>query len=1237
MVFKIIGDNEQFDKAVKESSAYLDDFKQKTGQANEIIGKAAREMAVLTSAVGAMGAATVKMATDYNAGFAQVYTLLDEGEDRLNELQADVLNLSPVVGKTTDDLTSGLYDVISAFGDTAESAQNLELAAKAATAGNATTQDSVALLSAVTKAYGDTSNEAQQKVANNAFMAVKLGQTTFPELASSIQSVTSQSQVLGVSQEELFAVFSSGTGVIGNAAEVSTKYSAVLTELQKPGDRLASAFDRLGAATGQELIANFGGLSGAMQALQTVADETGEPISNLFGSAEAGKLALHAAGEGAEKFARDLQLIQESAGALDTAFARATTEGPNAFGFQLQQAGLNAKAFAISLGQELIPSVQTLLNPVFRLAEILANLNEGQLKAIASIGKVALSALAATTAIFGLAKGVLGAKRAFDTVNEALKITNAAFKANHLGLFVAGVTAAIVALKELADWIDYVRHKKHELELESLEVESASEREAVALLGLADQYDSLRSKTELTAQEELQLQRIREELIALNPELAESLSLERDGYATSLQALQNYNTEKQQELQNDIAQTELLRDEHLANVERYRAELEAMPPVTASSGLNLRGSELLTNEHRRLEEELAREEELLNQAEDSLRRKEDIFAQLQDWHGQGLAPEAVDIAIDVQSSGEEGQAERLAEIDRTYSAEVEIIQNRNIDEREKNEALLNAESDYYQRRIELLEKFHTENLAKGLSYRQSELVQVGENHESILQETENTYREIDRLAEEHGTRESEIAEERHRAELEAINNQAEAARAQVAEEVRLRKSLGDFDGADDAETERNSQLYTAQKLRERQNELMEQYLVLQDSSNEKDKEKAAALWEQIKTLDGFADAAKNAADETGDAFATMSRKVADKIAEVGNTIKQTFDGIANIAKDIIKNQETRRKQETNKQLAALEREKNETLLAIDDELYEMREQKKIEAAEKEQERREAEYEKRLNDANRNIKALEKQLQAETNLEKIRNMEQQLEEARKKKAEETARKKEQKEKQQQEKEARKQEVELLNARAKAAHEFAVTKIQTENAAGDAAAKAAQEMAKWEKAQGIISMTIKAAIQIAEAAAAFPDPVGMAAHASAAVIAGVQASVIGAQPLPPDYIQQPLPPAPRLIKFALGGIVMPSAGGTGITLPGGSPGLVAEAGVPEMILPITPPNMESLFRAAGVTNNNSQSSSLTINPSYNINMTMDAGEEGLDEKILETLREHDRELINIAEEGRQKWFV
>ena len=58
------------------------------------------------------------------------------------------------MGKSTGDMTTGLYQVISAFGYGSDSLAQLELNARAASAGLATTEQAIALTSAVTKGYG---------------------------------------------------------------------------------------------------------------------------------------------------------------------------------------------------------------------------------------------------------------------------------------------------------------------------------------------------------------------------------------------------------------------------------------------------------------------------------------------------------------------------------------------------------------------------------------------------------------------------------------------------------------------------------------------------------------------------------------------------------------------------------------------------------------------------------------------------------------------------------------------------------------------------------------------------------------------------------------------------------------------------------------------------------------------------------------------------------------------------
>lgn len=151
---------------------------------------------MLTGTAAALGAFTIAagaagtQAASFQSQMQNVGTLLDgDVQGKLQGMSKQLKQVSIDTGAATSDLTDGLYQVVSAFGESAESVKQLEIAAKAAKAGNATTTDSVNMLSAVTKGYGDTSAAALQKASDLAFLTVKLGQTSFPELASSMGQV----------------------------------------------------------------------------------------------------------------------------------------------------------------------------------------------------------------------------------------------------------------------------------------------------------------------------------------------------------------------------------------------------------------------------------------------------------------------------------------------------------------------------------------------------------------------------------------------------------------------------------------------------------------------------------------------------------------------------------------------------------------------------------------------------------------------------------------------------------------------------------------------------------------------------------------------------------------------------------------------------------------------------------------------------------------------------------------
>lgn len=356
------------DKSLKSALRAAESATAKTAKKiSSGIGKAAKLAAGLTAAavtatavaVGAMGVQSVQNAVALESQMNNVATLLDgtaeQVKARTAELSEEVIKVSNDTGIATEGLTAGLYDVISAVGDSKDATEILAIAAKAAAAGNAETAESVALLTAVTKGYGDTSLDAFSKASDLAFQTVKLGQTTFPELASSIGKVTPLAAALGVQQEELFGIFATLTGVTGTAAEVSTQYKAVLSGLMSPSKGMAESLDKLGYATGAAAIEALG-FQGTLQALMGTVDGDTQSMAKLFSSVEAQTAILSLCGEQATNLASKTEAMYNASGAAQTAFD-AQTQGLE---YTVQRLKNTWDNFLTQTGQQILPIISDL-------------------------------------------------------------------------------------------------------------------------------------------------------------------------------------------------------------------------------------------------------------------------------------------------------------------------------------------------------------------------------------------------------------------------------------------------------------------------------------------------------------------------------------------------------------------------------------------------------------------------------------------------------------------------------------------------------------------------------------------------------------------------------------------------------------------------------------------------------------------------------------------------------------
>lgn len=351
-----------FLKLFADDSGFAADVERKAGAAGAKGGQSAsqkmgaamkrgteRALIGAGAAVGVFVAGSVQEFAKFEEQMNEVFTLLPGiTKDAMDQMSDDVKAFSNETGKLPDEVIPALYQAISAGVPQDNVFEFLRVANKAAVAGVATTSDSVNLLAAVTKGYGDTSQEAVAKVADLAFETVKLGQTTYPELAASIGKVVPLAAALGVTQEELFGITASLTGVTGNTAEVMTQQKAALTALVKQTPEMSKAIKTMGFETAQSAIETLG-LTGTLNGLIGTTDGTTEALSGMFGTTEAVTAVLALTGAQSEVAAEKISAMGEATGSVDAAFA--TME--SGIGARTRKIAANLRTFAIGVGEEL--------------------------------------------------------------------------------------------------------------------------------------------------------------------------------------------------------------------------------------------------------------------------------------------------------------------------------------------------------------------------------------------------------------------------------------------------------------------------------------------------------------------------------------------------------------------------------------------------------------------------------------------------------------------------------------------------------------------------------------------------------------------------------------------------------------------------------------------------------------------------------------------------------------------
>ena len=332
-----------------------------------------------TTAAVAFGKVALDSAAKFETGMSNISTLLDGDSATVNkriaEMGDDIMDIAKKTGVATDDLANGMYQIVSAMGDSADASKQVEVAAKAAKAGGASTVDSINLLSAVVKGYGTqyktvvdevtgetkrvemSVGESWEKASDLAFQTVKLGQTSFPELAASMGKVVPIASALNISQEELFGSFATLTGVTGSTAEVATQMKSVFSGLMTPSTALSAKISELGYESANAMLDQLG-LIGTLDRLSAACGDDKQAVAKLFSSVEAQTAVLALAGSQTENWVQKTEAMEGVANATSNAFDKQT----NNLQGKLDKMKQVFETFKIRVGNILIPIVTEIVD-----------------------------------------------------------------------------------------------------------------------------------------------------------------------------------------------------------------------------------------------------------------------------------------------------------------------------------------------------------------------------------------------------------------------------------------------------------------------------------------------------------------------------------------------------------------------------------------------------------------------------------------------------------------------------------------------------------------------------------------------------------------------------------------------------------------------------------------------------------------------------------------------------------
>ena len=220
------------------------ELKKETGDWVGQLGQAKAGIAALAGA-GYLFIKSFSKYSEFSQRMGEVNTLIDVSQERFSALGKEIRSLTRDIPQTASQLAAAQYDILSAGVALEKSIGVLEQAAKAGVAGVTDTKTAANVGLAVINAYGKEITELNN-VYDTLFQTVKLGVTTFPELAQNLGQVLPTAKAANVGINAVAASIATLTKAGIRTPQAITGLKGAINALAAPTPEARKQFEALG-------------------------------------------------------------------------------------------------------------------------------------------------------------------------------------------------------------------------------------------------------------------------------------------------------------------------------------------------------------------------------------------------------------------------------------------------------------------------------------------------------------------------------------------------------------------------------------------------------------------------------------------------------------------------------------------------------------------------------------------------------------------------------------------------------------------------------------------------------------------------------------------------------------------------------------------------------------------------------------------------------------------------------